>query len=653
MTVRRRWIAKISCCVLLCVVSFATSWPLIVSNIKYFYHEDDAHHFNRTVEMAARRDANPYYFNKPALHFYLRIPVVYLAAWYEHRAGRLRTVGDIRTRDPYGLAGYAYTPSHPRILAALRLESAVWSALMAVATFLVVGLLRHSIRVALAAGLLVIASPEVMRNSHIIGVDTLMGLLCITTTAYAFWALNSYRTRHLVVCSLLAGLACAAKYNAAPVVLVPLALWWLADRSLKGCIIAATLPILGFLLGAPYTVLAWDEFIKGVSYEMWHYGQAGHEGHSAGRGWPQVLLYLRWGFSDGIGVSAAVLALLGGSWLSVYDRRAFLLLLAFPLPYALLMICQKAHFTRNMVVMVPYLAALAGVGIAALVSTVRDRRWQHIVAALVAAVALWPIVSTSYTILKRSFLQHDSRDTAVAWITEHAQSPTAPDIAIAGSLQLPIATFSMRGVDAFNPATLSLAHLLQAGYEYIVIPSDVSLLDAELTELITSIPGEPSPQRVPANPAISIVRAKLSGIEKAARRVTSSLTFIAGRTRLWPICSTTPQGSPSRTAAPSEDYCWITARVTELAIPSLSGPGVFEIRSPWPDQTVTVTDTHGQLLASTKLSGSNQWETLPIPASPSGQPRRVVLTITHVHSPQARGLNSDTRRLGIAVRNGG
>jgi len=643
MTARRRWIAKITCCLLLCVISLATSWPLIVSNAKYFHHEDDAHHFNRTVEMAARGDLNPYYFNKPALHFYLRMPVVYLAAWYEHRAGRLTAIRDIRTRDPYGLAGYAYTPSHPRILAALRLESAAWSALMAVATFLVVGLLRHSIRVAFAAGLIVIASPEVVRNSYIIGVDTLMGLLCISTTAYAFWTLTRYRTRHLVVCALLAGLACAAKYNAAAVVLVPLALWWLCDRSFKGFIITSTVPVLGFLVGAPYTLLAWDEFIKGISYEIWHYGQAGHEGHSAGRGWPQALLYLRWGLSDGIGVSAAVLALVGGSWLSVYDRRAFLLLLAFPLPYAALMIAQKAHFTRNMVVMVPYAATLAGVGIAALVSTVKDRRWQHIVATVIAAVALWPIASSSYAMLQRASLQHDSRDAAVAWITEHAQSSNAADVAVAGNLQLPIATFSLRGVDAFNSTKFSLAHLLQAGYEYIVIPSDMSLLDAELTELVTSISGEPWPQRVPSNPAISVVRAKQSGIEKAARRVPSSLSFIAGRTRLWPNCPNTP----------SEDYCWITSRVTELTIPALVGPGVFEIRSPWPDQTVTVTDTHGQLLASTKLSDNNQWETLPIPASPAGQPRTVLITVTHVHSPQSRGINNDTRRLGIAVRNGG
>lgn len=644
MTTHRRWLAKITCCLLLCVISITTSWPLIIGNSKYFYHEDDAHHFNRTIEMSVRRDLNPYYFNKPALHFYLRMPLVYAAEWYEHRAGRLNSLRDIRTRDPYGLAGYAYTPSHPRILALLRLESAAWSALMAVATFLVVGLLRHSIRVAFASALIVIASPEIVRNSYVIGVDTLMGLMCIATTAYAFWALNAYSRRKLALCALLSGLACAAKYNAAPIVFVPLALWWLSDRTAKGFLLVSTLPALGFLIGAPYTVLAWDEFIKGISYEAWHYGVAGHEGHTAGRGWPQALMYLRWGLSDGIGVSAAVLALLGGSWLSVYDRRAFLLLLAFPLPYGALMIAQKTHFTRNMVVMVPYLATLAGVGIVALISTIRDRRWQHLATIIITAITVWPIGRLSLATIQATRTQTDSRDAVVTWIAEHSSSPASnADIAVAGALQLPIHTFALRGVDAFNTTKHSLAHLLQAGYEYIVIPSDVALLDAELTEIVTSIPGEPWPQRVPRNPAISIVRAKPHGIEKAARRIPSSLSFIAGKTLLWPNCP----------PAPGEDYCWITARVTELAIPPLVGPGIFEVRSPWPDQTVTVTDTHGHLLASTKLTARDQWETLPIPASPGGQARTVYMTISQVHSPESRGINGDTRRLGVAVRNGG
>jgi hypothetical protein len=642
MTGKKRDFAKIFCCLALLVVSIATSWPLIEANSRYIYHEDDGHHFNRTVEMAARRDLNPHYFNKPALHFYLRLPVVYAAAWYEKNAGRLQSLREIRTRDPYGLAGYAYTPSHPRILAAMRLESVIWNALIAIATFVIVGLLRHSVRVAFAAGLIAALSPEALKNSYIIGVDTLMALMCIVTSAYAIWALNSYSRKKLSIAALLAGLACAAKYNAAPIVLVPLILWFLNDRGFKGFFICALGPLLGFLIGAPYSVLSFSEFWSGVSYEAWHYSVAGHEGHMAERGWPQALLYLRWALSDGVGVSAAILAILGGSWLSVYNRRAFFLLLVFPLSYAALMISQRAHFTRNMVVMIPYLAAFAGVGIAALISVIKDRRWQHVAMLAITAFAIWPIANISLGSVSSAQKSHDSRDALVDWIATEDNRSQA-DIAVAGNLLIPVSTFALLGVDAFNPEKVSLAELIQTGYEYIALPTDMSLLDAELTELVTSFPGEPWPQRVPKSPAISIVKIKPQGVEKAARKAPSKLSFIAGKSLLWPNCP----------GISGEEYCWITARITELSIPALVGPGVFEVRSPWPNQSVTITDQHGQLLASTKLTNSDTWETLPIPASPSGQPRTVFLKISQLHSPHSQGLNSDRRRLGIAVRNGG
>lgn len=642
MTGKKRDFAKIFCCLALLVVSIATSWPLIEANSRYIYQEDDGHHFNRTVEMAARRDLNPHYFNKPALHFYLRLPVVYAAAWYEKNAGRLQSLREIRTRDPYGLAGYAYTPSHPRILAAMRLESVIWNALIAIATFVIVGLLRHSVRVAFAAGLIAALSPEALKNSYIIGVDTLMALMCIATSAYAIWALNSYSRKKLSIAALLAGLACAAKYNAAPIVLVPLVLWFLNDRGFKGFFICALGPLLGFLIGAPYSVLSFSEFWSGVSYEAWHYSVAGHEGHMAERGWPQALLYLRWALSDGVGVSAAILAILGGSWLSVYNRRAFFLLLVFPLSYTALMISQRAHFTRNMVVMIPYLAAFAGVGIAALISVIKDRRWQHVAMLAITAFAIWPIANISLGSVSAAQKSHDSRDALVDWIATEDNRSQA-DIAVAGNLLIPVSTFALLGVDAFNPEKVSLAELIQTGYEYIALPTDMSLLDAELTELVTSFPGEPWPQRVPKSPAISIVKIKPQGVEKAARKAPSKLSFIAGKSLLWPNCP----------GISGEEYCWITARITELSIPALVGPGVFEVRSPWPNQNVTITDQHGQLLASTKLTNSDTWETLPIPASPSGQPRTVFLKISQLHSPHSQGLNSDRRRLGIAVRNGG
>ncbi len=628
----------ITICILLGLSSFFLYRPLVSANTSYLYHEDDAHHFNRTIEMAQRRDLNPHYFNKPALHFYLRIPVVYAVTTYEYIRGRMNSIKEIRTRDPYGLAGYSYTPSHPRVLSATRLVSVVWSCLLPILTFLILRQLSAPQLIAAMAALLTTFSPEVTRNSYVVGVDTLMALLCLSTTTYALRALHVFSERRLVACALLAGLACAAKYNAAPICIVPVSLWWLCDRSKRGALIAAFVPVLGFLLGAPFSILSFQEFVHGVSYEAWHYAVAGHEGNSAERGLPQALFYLRWLISDGIGLCGALLIPIGTLSLFKINRRALLLIASFPLSYLCLMLLQKTHFTRNMLVVVPYAAIAVGVAVQAIGSWFRRPRYAVVAMILVFAFCLEPISSSSFAILAKARNTHESRNQVVQWVSQNRSAQD--DVAIAGPLQLPIQTFAVSGVDAFDPAKSPLAKLIQSGYTYIVVPTDLQTLDAELAELVQSIPGNPSPQRVPANPAISILRVKERNVAVAASRAPFTIQLLSQGERLIPQCASYAK----------ESHCWITARVTQVAIPQLTATHSFEIMSPWPDQLVTLVDSKGALLASVKLKVPGTWESIPISAREGQASTALTLSISQVHSPESMGLSSDTRRLGIAVR---
>jgi hypothetical protein len=633
---RRTWL--ILSIIAVCLASLSLSLSLARSNLHYFYHEDDAHHFNRTVEMAQRGDLNPHYFNKPALHFYLRIPVVYASVAYERLMGRMQSVKDIRTRDPYGLAGFSYTPSHPRVLGANRALSATWSALGAVLVLLILSRLGQPLWSSLTAAGIVVLSPEVLKNSYIIGVDTLMALGCLLTTTYALWAMRRITSRRILTCAFLAGLTCATKYNAAPICIVPLTLWWFYDRSIGRLALIALTCIGGFLVGAPYSLLSFNEFWQGVSYEAWHYGVAGHAGHMAERGLPQALLYLRWLLSDGIGVGATVVAIVGVSLLSVRNRRACIIIVSFPAAYALLMILQKAHFTRNMLVIVPYGALLAGYGLAALVQFSKRPAvaWLSSTAALL--LCLVPLARQSYRMLSASMQFVDSRDLVIDWLQN--DRPKSDDVAIAGPLQLPIHVFANPGVDAFSPEKQSLASLVQAGYSFIVVPTNMTHLDAELTEIALSIPGEPWPQRVPKNPAISILHIKKSAPAHAATRAPSTLTLSLHNSHLTPSC----------TPSEGEQYCWITTKVTQLSLPNTQAHGTVEIMSPWQDQHVTVSDSQGTLLASTKLKQAGTWETLPIPLRRPSPEHDIILTLSRVTSPESQGVSSDRRRLGVAVR---
>lgn len=624
---------------LLCAASLLLSGRLILGNSRYFYHEDDAHHFNRTIEMAQRYSPNPHYFNKPALHFYLRIPVVYAAVAYERFQGRMQSIKDIRTRDPYGLAGFAYTASHPRIVASTRAVSAIWSCLIVALTVVVASLLKQPVWSSTVAALLVLSSPEVLKNSHIIGVDTLMGLLCLATTTYALWAMRHYTRRKLALCALCAGLCCAAKYNAAPIVIVPVVLWWLFDRRLPGAMIALGAPLLGFILGAPYSLLSFREFWHGVSYEAWHYSVAGHEGHSAERGLPQMLFYLRWLLSDGLGVGGVVAAIIGVCVVWSKDRKQALILCSFPLTYAALMILQKTNFTRNMLVVVPYCAVAAACGISYLKQLYARSSLHWIPVGAFTGLCIAPLLFSSYRGLISETPLHESRDRTVAWL--QSELPPATDVAIAGNLQLPIHVFALPGVDAFNPQRQSIASLIQAGYSYFVVPTEASSLDAQLTENAESIPGNPWPQRVPRNPGISILRVTAAGIASAAVQSPFDLELSADGVRLNPKCA--PHAG--------ESYCWIGSRITRLSIPPLPEAGIIEVMSPWLGQTITVHDEQGGLLASTKLSRPGEWEQLPIPPRRGAlSQRNLLLTATRVHSPHSQGMNSDRRRLALAIR---
>jgi hypothetical protein len=624
---------------LLCVISLSIYLPLSTATSRYFYHEDDAHHFNRTVEMAQRHDLNPHYFNKPALHFYLRMPLVYASVAYERMRGRQLSTKDIRTRDPYGLAGYSYTPSHPNVLLWARSASVAWSCLLIIISFLALRLLKVPALLSACAALLVLLSPEVLRNSYVVGVDTLMALGCVLTFTYALASLTRYSPRRLTICALLAGLSCAAKYNAAPICIVPLMLWWLCDRSRSGVVLVCCVPVLGFLLGAPFSLLTPGEFWRGVSYEAWHYGVAGHEGHSTSRGIPQVLFYLRWLVTDGLGISACLLALVGLWSLAARNLRAALLLASFPLAYALLMVMQKTHFTRNMLVIVPFGAIAFGLGLHAMTSSLRRPAiWKAGVAIATLAVCLFPIQARARHYLSDTLSRVDSRDQVIHWLSH--ERPRNSDVAVAGDLQLPISVFSIPGVDAFNPKTRSIATLIQEGYSFFVVPTDLSNLDAELTEIMLSIPGNASPQRIPANPAISILRAKAGAAAFAASRAPASFAFTYDSGALIPTCA----------KSTGESHCWISSLITTLQLPVVAGTHTLEVMSPWSQQTINITDQSGTLVASTKLNAPGEWEQLPIHARADSPELLLTMTIQHVHSPESQGLSSDPRRLGVAIR---
>ena len=630
------------------VLALVPRVPLVLSTDTYFYHEDDAHHFNRTVEMAKRGDPNPYYFNKPSLHFYLRLPVIAASVAFEKLRGRMRSVQEIRTRDPYGLAGYAYTTSHPAVLRWNRALSAAASLAIVLIASLMAWKMGASKMGIFLTGLLTAFSPEFLANSHIIGVDIMMALFCVLSTLFAMSAARSFTFPKLILSGLCAGLAGASKYNALPIAFVPLAVWVLKDRSLKGLALCGVLPLVGFLLGCPYAAITPKEFWSGLSYEVWHYGVAGHEGHTAQPGIAQALFYLSWLTTDGVGLLGTILAALGVSFLLSSRSPQAIVFLIFPFLYTTLMVFQKANFTRNMVVIVPYVAIAAGYAFAAICSILVRKdaprsRSRNLLASFIIsgffAGTIAPEVQRSSTLVSEA-VRVDSRESLASWIRD--VRPIQNDVAIAGALQVRPELFSLPGVDAFDPTKQSFANLIQSGYDYIAIPSDLipNPMPSFLTQNI-SLSGEVGQQRVPHSPAITVLKVVPEALTTVAATSPSELEIIFNRDSHVLPCEDSREG-----------HCWSNSRITKLKIfrTSLHAPTTIKlmVMSPWQNQLVKISSSSGTQLATLELSEPGAWKHLDVTIPPNAL--TATLSISQVHSPESRHVGEDRRRLGVALK---
>ncbi len=633
-------------CALLTILAgaFALYRPLVESNTRYFRHEDDGHHFNRTVEMAKNRDFNPHYFKKPSLHFYLRIPIVVASAAWAKRHGELQSIKEIRTRDPYGLSKYAYTASHPTILQWSRFGSVASTLLLITLTFILAYQLSSSIMVSAFAACTTTVSNEVLRNSHIIGVDILMALLCVACSVLGVWAYKRYSPAKLALCALVAGLAGSAKYNAAPIALVPLAVWYLRAHSRASLFIPLLLPLVGLVLGSPYIVASFPEFWRDMTYEVWHYGVAGHEGNVAPRGIPQAIFYGGWLLDEGVGIAPALLAFIGlVATLRQRDRVA-LVLLAFPFAYASLMIMQKANFTRNMIVLVPYVALLAALGLRAVVSRISRQELRTVTYFALAAFSLVQITRASLRTIAEALQHRDSRDTLATWLTQDQLRDY--EVAVAGPLQIPFHLFALPGVDSFDPEASSAALLAQRGYDYIVTPENIPISEhlRQVLPIENTIAGTTTPRRVPENPAITIFRVPPEAIRALASEAPAKLTLAVDDSAVSPVCPNS-----------SESYCWLSNRITTLEIsPSISPPRSFtlEAMSPWAEQTISVTTDQGKELATLTLDTPGTWSTLHITIPSDLLPGEIPLqiSVSRISSPASRSSSKDSRRLGVALR---
>jgi hypothetical protein len=412
------------------------------------YHPDEP----RIVERAVRfhqGDLNPRFFNWPSLYMYL------LAGVYGVVFGGLHG----------GVSGaFARDPSLLYLLG--RLVTALFGA----ATLAILGLtgrLAYGRTVGiLAAGFLAVDLLHV-RDSHWVTTDVPLTFLVTLATYYALRYWREGRLMDAIAAGLVAGLATSMKYPGALVFLALLAAHaarrpgWTLWRRVAGrdTLAAAGVAAGGFILGTPFALLTPVAFLRGVLDELRevHTVQFGNEADA-----PGYLFHLVYSLPAAMGWPLYLLALAGLLWALAARGARETVLLAFAVPYLLVIVTWSSRFERYVIPLLPSFLLLAAVVVAQGIGWLAERWPRGGKSSLrVAAVSITAAAALLITPgLARVAAYHrllgrpDTRALGADWI-EH-QVPPSTRIALEPySLMLPVARGQVR------EAPESLAELQQ------------------------------------------------------------------------------------------------------------------------------------------------------------------------------------------------
>lgn len=395
------------------------SWGLPTAQHYFSYHPDET-----LVLMAALRvsflegQLDPGFYNYGSLYIYLVNIAVFLASI----CGAINPGGD----DILASIGeFAKMYTAGRIMAVL----------LGIATvYLAYALGRRMYGQAaglLAAGFMAVVPLHVM-HSKFLAVDVPATFFVTLSLLFATRIPDGRRARDYILSGLFAGLAAATKYNAGVVLLAPVAahlagrkgksVGWTSGFKVLGTMAGAGV---GFLIGCPGALLYSKAFVRDFTYEMLH-ARAGHGVlfMKTGSGFVYHLTSSLW---SGMGVPLLALAAVGLLY-AIRKRTAHdWVLLAFLIPYYVLIGSAQVRFARYTMPLLPVMALLAA---RVSVDTI-SRLWQSRLGKVCVPVAVLVLTLViGYTMLYSAaldnlFAARDTRDQAAAWIEDNIPTGTS------------------------------------------------------------------------------------------------------------------------------------------------------------------------------------------------------------------------------------
>lgn len=627
---------------LILILAFFIRFGTINQGLPYFYNEDEAHHFNRIVKMVQAGTFDPKYFHKPSLHFYLRMPIVAASFLWNVSKGNIRKIEEIDTTSKSGVAGYAFSATHPSIVKWNRAFSLFLSVISVLLIYLICAVLGMPAFFSLSAAALGALSPAWIQESSVIGVDVFVVFFCLLTSLFSLLNLKTRQSIFLLLSSICAGLAIGSKYNALPIVLVPSLCAVFGVSGVAGAVWVLVISLTTFFVTSPFIFAHIPMFLNDFAYEIWHYKIAGHEGHMANPGWDQIQFYSNWFSSQALSTVTCISALLGVLLGFKLDKKNWVILITFPIIYFLMMSMQRANFTRNVIVLIPYLCILS----------VASSYWLYervkIVGFILPIFCIVSIIPGTWGVLK-SYSIVESRVKLVSFLNDNPQK----NIAIDSKLQVAASAFSTPNI-VEETSGQTAENLYLKGYDYFVTYTDNKFDNAKLANLI---PGEPI-ERIVKNPSISIYELSSSLLGDATRKRELSNNPVVSKATL------NYQNGSFVCSNKAEPYCWLNTRISKISIPNIQDDphfgginGMVSVTlklMTYPEQPQGVKISFEDFLADITLSKISKDKIeelkLDLPYQELKSEKGFFITFANIKKPSSWIEQGDKRSLGIAIQ---
>lgn len=320
-----------------CLRFFYIRWGLPNNLHNYSYHPDEFLTAIPAYKMIANGDWNPHIFNYPSLYYYLTSFIETIALGL----GVKPTLTNI----------YLFPRIVTVLLSIASLPAIYWAAKQ-----------YFDKNKASWAFILLIFTPIIVIHSRFATVDVPSMFFVIISIGFAGKAYKEGKLKLFILAGVFAGLAAGTRYQAGFVILSTIAAGLMLNQTtikdkLLKILLAVLATIIVFIISTPGVILDYQHFITAIQYEMNH-AKIGHGLVFAGTG--NGLLYiltnnLRFALGWVIYLSFAI-----ALYISYRKKeRQVLVLLAFIIPYIILISFSQVRFVRYLIPIIPPILIIA------------------------------------------------------------------------------------------------------------------------------------------------------------------------------------------------------------------------------------------------------------------------------------------------------